>query len=236
MNETVLAEAERRIREIPEIRADTISRSLADLREISPANEWLVTDWLTSGTIPAFEYKGLSVTALVDALKTHPLFAIIMLDKLMKDEHAFSLIIGQRDGQFVFTSRDAILDPPPEPAADGLTRTLAETAAGYLRRHEIDPPELSTGGDLRSPLWTAVIEAARVTTREDLEETVDGLREIIELAESAEGAGDDEGALTEVGRVALVLRAIERLAADDLRRQQPGTDEPGTDEPGTDKH
>jgi hypothetical protein len=100
--------------------------------------------------------------------------------------------------------------------ADKLTRALAEAAADFLRRHEIDPPELATGGDLGNPLWTAVIDPARVTRREDLADAVHSLREIIDLAQAA--SPKDNGPLTEVGRISLVLWTIERLATDDLRR------------------
>jgi hypothetical protein len=234
MNEQTLAAATHQIHAIPDISSERAASASTDLLNLSAASGKLVDRWIKTGSIPAFELKGLSLREVVDTLGIHPLLAIIMLDKLSKDSKAFSLIVREQGGRLRFVSRDVPARHLPHPVASELTRTVAQAAAEYFRESHTDPEELKLSSPLPQRLWPTTASPARSTSREALKASGEKLRKVVARAEEVEAAGAGEagageagaGGLSEVGRIALVLRTIERLVADDLRRLGNGDDSP----------
>jgi hypothetical protein len=159
----------------------------------------------------------MSVTALVETLQTHPLVAIVMLDRLSKDPTAFEMVIGERQGNLTFVLRDAARgQPAAELVTSTLTRKIAEVAGRYIRDRNVDPTELRVpNSQFPEPLWAVVAVLAQATSEKDLAAALEKLGKITRLTRMAGGTA--EVRLTEADRVGLVLRSIETLATDDLR-------------------
>jgi len=190
----------------------------ADLDRFSPANIGHLAFWLDSGKIPPFEYMGMSVSDIVDAIGAHPLVAIIMLDSLTKNTNSYRLIIAERDGRLVFVMRDATPTQEfPEPVASALTSTITDAVSKFFREENISPQALQLDDSLfPEPLWATIKTVASVTSKSDLEAAVQRLDKLIEkISERPEGSTEN---LRELERIGLVIRLIRSLADDDCRR------------------
>jgi hypothetical protein len=216
INHSFLAMADKQIQSLPSVGAARKSEYETYLRDLSPTSQELAESWLRTSIVPVFEFKGMTVERLVRVMRAHPLVAIIMLDRLMKDHDVYRPAIRLKDDEFVFVLRDAPSGfVPPKPVASALTTALSEAVSDYLEREEVDPPELRMEAPWPVQLSIVVGGAARAVDVGELVSELDDLRQVIELAgEIPEGTDQP---LSEIQRIGLVLRLIEALATDDLR-------------------
>jgi hypothetical protein len=189
-----------------------------DLKNFSPDHLEFLASWLDSSNIPQFEYRGMSVKDIVETIGSHPLVAIIMLDRLTRDSSAFRMIIGERGGRLVFVLRDAPPGHrPAAPVSSALTKAITDSFSGFLQANDIDPTELQFGASmLPEPLWAIVALVARTTSESGLEGALKNIRERVQIAGDLPEHTDE--ALSELQRIGLVLRLIDALATDDLRK------------------
>jgi|GEM_PF-3569272 hypothetical protein len=217
IDQDLLAIADSQIQALPSVSTARKADYEAYLRRLSPTSEELATAWLTTGTTPAAQHKGMTLELLARILGAHPLVGIIMLDQLAEDPDAYRPLIQLRDGTLRFNLRDAPPGlEPTRPAISPLTEAIAESMSDFLLSMESEPPELGVAGAHPERPGVVVAALASVHDSEELAEAVEDLRRMC----AAAGEIPDEPAepLSEVQRIGLVLRLLADLAADDLSR------------------
>jgi len=217
IDQSTLAAASNHIHSLADVPDTRKADYIRYLRELRPEYQDLVSVWLTTGTVPEAELKGISVQRLVAMMSAHPLVAVIMLDRLSKDPDAYRPLIRMENGEFRFVARDAprgYIPSPPAPSA--LTQSVAEAVGSHLLAEGFNPPELRFNEGSTARLGSIVASLASAADADDLAEEVEDLRRIVDLA--GEIPDEPDRPLSQVQRVGLVLRLLAELATDDLRK------------------